>query len=288
VAGFVDDDPKLLGSRVEGVVILGGIENLARIVSETGASEVIVALPRAKRSTLVRIIDQCSSCALPFRLVPSLFDMVLLQVETREIGGIPLIGIHSPRLTALHAATKRAFDLAVAIPALVASIPVLGATALVIRLVDGSRPFFSQRRVGRNGRQFRIYKLRTMKQDSPVYAETPRSPRDGRVTTLGRILRRTSLDELPQLWNVVRGEMSLVGPRPEMPFVVDSYDELQRQRLAVKPGMTGLWQVSPERAEPIHAHMDYDIYYIRHQSFLLDLAILLKTVSSVVRGRGAV
>jgi exopolysaccharide biosynthesis polyprenyl glycosylphosphotransferase len=288
VAGFVDDDEALHGALIEGVQVLGGGTELASIVGETGASEIILALPRAKRSSLVRILGQCRSCGIAFRLVPSLFDMVLLQVETMEIGGIPLIGIHAPRLTPVHALAKRIFDLVVGSLAALAALPLLLALALAIRLVDGCPPLFSQRRVGHEGRHFRIYKLRTMRPDAPIYAQAPRDPHDGRITLLGRLLRRTSLDELPQLWNVLRGEMSLVGPRPEMPFVVESYDELQRQRLAVKPGMTGLWQVSPERAEPIHAHMDYDIYYIRHQSLLLDLAILLKTVFSVLGGKGAV
>jgi len=287
VVGFLDDDPSLHGRTVEGAEVLGGGADMGRLLIQADAGEIFIALPRANRSTLLRIVDLCRRHDIPFRLVPSLFDMVLQQVEVLEIGGIPLIGVHTPGLSRPRAAVKRAIDLVVSFCGLVLLSPLLAAIALAIRFVDRPPVYFTQRRVGQEGRQFRMYKFRTMRTDAPAYAEAPTDLRDERVTGLGRILRRTSLDELPQLWNVLRGEMSLVGPRPEMPFLVDTYDDLQRQRLAVKPGITGLWQVSPDRAEPIHAHMDYDIYYIRNQSLLLDLAIVLKTASSVLRGKGA-
>ncbi len=287
IAGFLDDDATLHGRTVEGTEVLGGGVDMKRVLEQTGASEILVALPRTNRSTLLRIVEQCRRNATPFRLVPSLFDIVLQQVEVLDIGGIPLIGVRTPGLSPARAAVKRAIDLGASGTALLFLSPVLVLLAAAIHLVDGPPVLFSQRRVGRDGLQFRMFKFRTMRTDAATYANAPTDQRDKRVTTLGRFLRRTSLDELPQLWNVLRGDMSLVGPRPEMPFLVKSYDDLQRQRLAVKPGITGLWQVSPDRAEPIHAHMDYDIYYIRHQSLLLDLAILLKTGSSVVRGKGA-
>jgi exopolysaccharide biosynthesis polyprenyl glycosylphosphotransferase len=287
VAGFLDDDTSLHGRTVEGTEVLGGGSDMDRILLQNDAREIFIALPRANRSTLLRIVELCRRNDVSFRLVPSLFDMVLQQVEVLEIGGIPLIGVHTPGLSGPKAAVKRLIDLAVAALALLCLSPLLASISLLIRYVDRAPVFFTQRRVGQDGRQFRMFKFRTMRTDAPVYAQAPTDLRDDRVTRLGRFLRRTSMDEFPQLWNVLRGEMSLVGPRPEMPFLVDTYDDLQRQRLAVKPGITGLWQVSPDRAEPIHAHMDYDIYYIRNQSLLLDLAIILKTVSSVVRGKGA-
>jgi lipopolysaccharide/colanic/teichoic acid biosynthesis glycosyltransferase len=123
--------------------------------------------------------------------------------------------------------------------------------------------------------------------DTPVYAITPKSGKDPRITPIGRFLRRSSLDELPQLFNVLKGDMSLVGPRPEMPFIVEQYNDLHRQRLNVKPGITGLWQISADRRIAIHENMDYDMYYINNQSFLLDLVILAKTVTSCLKGIGA-
>jgi lipopolysaccharide/colanic/teichoic acid biosynthesis glycosyltransferase len=123
--------------------------------------------------------------------------------------------------------------------------------------------------------------------DAPAYHTSPTDRRDPRITPFGRVLRRVSFDELPQLFNVLRGEMSLVGPRPEMPFIVSRYGPLERGRLRAKPGITGLWQISPARSRPIHENIEYDLYYIEHQNFMLDCAILLGTVGCVVSGRGA-
>jgi exopolysaccharide biosynthesis polyprenyl glycosylphosphotransferase len=287
VAGFVDDDPDLRGRTVEGLEVLGEGVELGRILSETGASEVIVALPRANRTASLRIIELCRRNRVSFRLVPSLYDMVVQQVEVLEIGGIPLVGIHAPKLSPIRAVLKRVLDAATSAILLVVLSPILLATAALVAALDGRPVMFNQERIGQGGRPFRMWKFRSMRADSPSYAPAPMLSTDTRVTLLGRILRRTSLDELPQLWNVLLGEMSIVGPRPEMAFIVERYDDLQRQRLSVKPGMTGLWQVSPDRHLPIHDHIDYDIYYIRHQSLLLDAAIVLKTLSSVVRGTGA-
>jgi lipopolysaccharide/colanic/teichoic acid biosynthesis glycosyltransferase len=132
-----------------------------------------------------------------------------------------------------------------------------------------------------------MYKLRTMYVDTPVQMLTPDSADDPRITRVGRFLRRTSLDELPQLLNVLKGNMSLIGPRPEMPFIVETYTEYQRHRLTVLPGITGLWQISGDRALQIHENLEYDLYYIANRSLSLDLAILFQTAFSVIRGTGA-
>ena len=287
VAGFLDDSPNLRGRTIEGVEVLGEGTEMGRILAETGASEVIVALPRASRSTTLRIVELCRRNHVPFRLVPSLYDMVVQQVEVLEIGGVPLVGVQAPSLSPLRSAVKRFVDVVASTILLLVLSPLLLSVAALVLAADGRPILFSQRRVGKGGKPFRMWKFRTMRPDAPTYAPAPSRGADSRITALGRYLRRSSLDELPQLWNVFLGEMSLVGPRPEMPFIVERYDDLQRQRLSVKPGMTGLWQVSPDRHEPIHEHIDYDIYYIGHQSLLLDAAIILKTLSSVLRGTGA-
>ena len=170
--------------------------------------------------------------------------------------------------------------------ALVLLSPLLFLVGLLVKLDSRGPALFTQERVGLNGKRFVVYKLRTMAQDAPKYALHPTDSGDARITKLGGFLRRSSIDELPQLWNVVRGDMSLVGPRPEMPFVVEEYNANQRMRLSVRPGITGVWQISPERALPIHEGVDYDLYYIENSSFALDLAIILRTVLSVLRGRG--
>ena len=156
--------------------------------------------------------------------------------------------------------------------------------AALIRLDSKGPALFRQERVGLNGRRFRMFKFRTMYADAPAYAYSPKESDDLRITRLGRFLRRTSLDELPQLLNVLLGNMSLVGPRPEMPFIVETYTERHSQRLQVKPGITGLWQLSGDRNYLIHENVEYDLYYIQHRNFFMDLAILLHTSIFAMRG----
>jgi len=156
--------------------------------------------------------------------------------------------------------------------------------ALAIKKDTPGPIFFCHQRIGKNGSPFNMVKFRTMKADSAPYAVNPLDTDDVRITRVGRFLRKTSLDELPQILNVLRGNMSLVGPRPEMPFIVDTYTQRHRQRLRVKPGITGLWQLSGDRSNPIHHNLDYDLYYIKHQSFFLDIAILIETVFFAFRG----
>jgi lipopolysaccharide/colanic/teichoic acid biosynthesis glycosyltransferase len=156
-----------------------------------------------------------------------------------------------------------------------------------IRATSPGPAIFAHERVGRNGRVFTMYKFRTMDCDAPPSAVAPPSASDRRVTEYGKWLRATSIDELPQLFNVLRGEMSLVGPRPEMPFIVDTYDEWQRRRLAVKPGITGLWQILGRKDLPMHENLQYDFYYIRNRSLALDVSILLRTIGAVLSRRGA-
>lgn len=287
VAGFLDDDPALHGRTLEGCPVLGNGSEIGRFLRETGASEILIALPRAPRTTIANIIEICARHGATYKLVPSLFDIALTQVDFTELGGIPLLGVHTPHLSPISSLTKRALDVALSILAGLLLLPLALVIAAMVRIFDGSPIFFSQKRVGKGGRPFRMFKFRTMRQDAPAYATTPSNQADPRVTRMGFWLRRTSLDEIPQLWNVLRGDMSLVGPRPEMQFIVAKYNEAQRQRLNAKPGITGLWQISPDRALAIHENMDYDIYYIRNQSLLLDLAILSKTVTAVLRGEGA-
>lgn len=156
--------------------------------------------------------------------------------------------------------------------------PLAGLMAAIIRLDDGGPVFFSQERVGLNGSIFTVYKFRTMSVRADKYGQSPREDFDPRVTRVGRWMRRLSLDEFPQLLNVLLGQMRLVGPRPEMPFIVEEYDQRQQQRLLVKPGITGLWQVSPHRNDPIHEHIEYDLAYIAHRGPILDLALIIATL----------
>jgi lipopolysaccharide/colanic/teichoic acid biosynthesis glycosyltransferase len=184
-----------------------------------------------------------------------------------------------------YGVTKRMTDLIVSSLLLVLFAPLLFLIALLIRLDSPGPALFVQKRVGRDGEIFEIYKFRSMHTNSPRYDFSPAKSCDPRITMIGRLLRRTSLDELPQLMNVLLGNMSLVGPRPEMPFIVQQYNSHQRQRLQVIPGMTGLWQLSADRAFPIHENIEYDLYYIRNRTFFLDMVILIHTLFFAM-GRG--
>ena len=192
---------------------------------------------------------------------------------------------------------KRLFDLAITVCVLLVSWPLMAVIAMLIRRDSPGPVFFTQTRIGENGRTFKMIKFRTMVADAerlgpPVEHDEHgqriyKTPGDSRITQVGRWLRRLSLDEFPQLFNVLRGEMSLVGPRPEMEFIARRYEPWQMRRLAVPPGITGWWQVNGRSDLPMHLNVEYDLYYIRNYSLWLDIKILWKTVGTVIRGQGA-
>jgi lipopolysaccharide/colanic/teichoic acid biosynthesis glycosyltransferase len=199
---------------------------------------------------------------------------------------------------------KRALDIALSLPLLLLAAPLLAGVALLVRLESPGPAFYRQPRVGQHGRLFAMYKLRTMRSGAdaqlhelvrPLPAHHPHQgarfvyklPDDPRITRVGRFLRKTSLDELPQLLNILRGEMSLVGPRPELPEVLVHYAPGQLAWLALPPGLTGWWQVNGRSIHPRHLSTDYDLYYLRHASFAFDLRILARTLAAVLRGTGA-
>ena len=194
--------------------------------------------------------------------------------------------------------SKRVFDLLFGFTALLITLPLMALSALLVYLEDGAPIIFRQERVGRNGQLFEMYKFRTMiKNAERLQAQLARrdlqgnliykTRNDPRVTRVGRLLRRFSLDELPQLFNVLTGTMSLVGPRPEIPRLVEQYEPWQRQRFAVLPGMTGWWQITGRSDKPMHLHIEDDLYYIQNHSIWLDLRIILRTIWVVLIGKGA-
>lgn len=205
-------------------------------------------------------------------------------VEYTEVDGQLLYSTHALRPRYLYEAVMRTFEMVISGVAIILSSILLGTIALLIRMDSPGPILFRQRRVGLNGRLFTIFKFRTMRAESCGDGVSPRSADDHRITRTGRWLRKTSLDELPQLFNVVAGDMALVGPRPEMPFIVAEYTEEQRRRLAVKPGLTGLWQLSADRSSPIHENLHYDLYYLKERSISVDLAILIHTAFFAMNG----
>lgn len=183
---------------------------------------------------------------------------------------------------------KRACDVIGSLVLLFMLFPLIILIAIVIKMDSPGPIFFRHDRVGKAGKTFVLWKFRSMRPGVPAYEASPRSGVDDRLTRVGRLIRRLSLDEIPQLINVLKGEMSLVGPRPEMPFIVARYHPMECERLIARPGITGLWQISPARAFPIHENLEYDFHYIRNQNFFLDCAIVLRTIAAVIHGVGAI
>jgi lipopolysaccharide/colanic/teichoic acid biosynthesis glycosyltransferase len=183
---------------------------------------------------------------------------------------------------------KRVYDIIGSLFFLVLLLPLFIVVAIFIKLDSPGPILFRHYRIGKDGKPFLLWKFRSMRTDVPEYEASPRSVADDRLTRIGRLIRRLSVDEMPQLVNVLKGDMSLVGPRPEMPFIVARYHSAHRERLVARPGITGLWQISPARAFPIHENLQYDLHYLRNQNLFLDCAIILRTITAVVRGVGAV
>jgi exopolysaccharide biosynthesis polyprenyl glycosylphosphotransferase len=289
---FLDDDKSKLNSEVEcltghpAIPVAGRLYQIDEAIKTYEADEVWIAITRADQNTLIDIALAAGDCGVPCRFVPNLYQIPLETLTVETLGGVPLLSI-KPRATVQKMPlTKRVFDIVFSSVVLFNpfTLLLLPLIALLIRMTSRGPVLFAQERVGQGGRPFIMYKFRTMFEDAPAYATTPQHSSDQRITPLGRWLRKLSVDELPQFWNVLRGDMSVVGPRPEMPQIVAMYNSIQRQRLCVKPGITGIWQISADRKNPIHENIDYDLYYIEKQSFFLDLMIILTTGVYGARG----
>jgi lipopolysaccharide/colanic/teichoic acid biosynthesis glycosyltransferase len=201
----------------------------------------------------------------------------------QHINYVPNVGLnHSSGFA------KRYCDVLGSVILLVLLAPLFLLIAILIKLDSPGSVFFRHYRVGKDGNHFVLWKFRSMRMNVPKYEVSPQSVVDTRLTRVGRVIRRMSIDEIPQLINVLKGEMSLVGPRPEMPFIVDRYHPAECERLSARPGITGLWQISPARAFPIHENLQYDLHYIRNQNFFLDCVIIMRTITAVIHGVGAV
>lgn len=298
VVGFVDDDPERGTTNIGRFQALGGLDNIPATLREHHIDEVIVTLPWSQHAQMTRIVRQCERQKVAARIVPDVLQLSLSRVDVDSLGGIPMLGVREPSLRRGTLLTKRVIDLILTpILMLVGSLPI-ALVALAIKLDSPGPVIFRQRRVGKDGREFEIYKFRSMIADAEQLKDDlrPFNEADGplfkirddpRLTRVGRLIRRLSLDELPQLYNILRGEMSLVGPRPGTPDEVSQYESWHRRRLEVYPGLTGLWQVSGRSDVTFDEMCLLDIYYIENWSLLLDLRLLAQTVPHVLFGNGA-
>lgn len=256
----------------------------ASLVKQHRAEIVIVASPITSQIALNEVIAESAAAGARVVYGAEAHSMGPAEIDFIELDGQLIYGVHQVRTSRMHETISRALDVVVSLLMLVlASIP-MALAAIAIALETEGPVLFRQTRIGRNGAPFTIFKFRTMHQRLCGDKMSPTDAADPRITSVGKWLRRTSLDELPQLFNVLRGDMALVGPRPEMPFIVDTYSDTQRQRLSVKPGLTGIWQISADRRFPIHENLHYDLYYLKHRSVSMDIALLFHTLLFAVNG----
>ena len=246
-------------------------------------STLIVALPNLSSKQIQAAVDAAKQTRSRVVFLSATELQEQKWTESVDVDGLSLAPMLESFERRHYSIAKRMADLIGSALLLVLLAPLFFLIALFIRLDSRGPAFFVQERVGRNGELFKMYKFRSMHKGTSRYELSPSTQFDPRITRIGRLLRKSSMDELPQLLNVFLGNMSLVGPRPEMAFVVDNYTSEQRQRLQVIPGLTGLWQLSADRAFLIHQNIQYDLYYIRNRGFFMDMAILVHTLLFAMR-----
>ncbi len=299
--GFVDDDPlfeRFEEPELKGLRVLGGMMDMQDIMREFEVEKVIIAFSGTSSEHLLDLASKCNKAGVECSIVPRLFEVITDEIAVNEIGGIPLIKLREKKLRGYRKALKAVEDYALATAALLAAWPLLLITAIAIKLDSPGPVFFRQERVGKDGRVFKCLKFRSMVENAEELreqlaalnqAEGPlfKITQDPRVTRVGKWIRKFSIDELPQIFNVLAGHMSLVGPRPPIPKEVEQYKHWQTQRLNVKPGITGLWQVSGRSDLPFDEMVKLDLYYIETWSLWHDFKIILRTFSAILTSNGA-
>jgi exopolysaccharide biosynthesis polyprenyl glycosylphosphotransferase len=276
----------------EGVPVIGSVASLDVIIKKHAIQDVLVALDSSDHSSLLEVLDKSSSSKVGIKIIPDLYDIVSGQARTNQIYGFPLIDINPQLMPPWEESLKRMLDVCVSATVLLVGFPVWLFIALVIKLESPGPILYTQDRVGRDGKVFRILKFRSMKAGAEAAGPQWANKKDVRVTRVGKILRKLHLDEVPQLWNVLKGEMSLVGPRPERPVFVEQLAKeipLYHRRMNVRPGITGWAQVKhkyDETIEDVRKKVQYDLFYIENMSLRMDFKILLSTVAHVLLGRG--
>lgn len=282
---------KRVGTSVAGVEVIGTIRDLRRVLESRGVDQVLVALPSRSVHHLPRIMEVCADTIVDVKLVPDVYQYATLFGGLEEFGGLPIVNLQSTGVLGINAIAKRIFDVVLSAFFLVLLSPILVTVAALVKLGSRGPVLYRQERVGLDGRAFEMLKFRTMRIDAEATGPAFARAGDPRTTAVGAFLRRTSIDELPQLWNVLVGDMSLVGPRPERPVFIDQFRRhIPRYQLRhmVKSGMTGWAQIHGLRGNTsIEKRVEYDLYYIEHWSLLLDLKILARTVAFGFLSRNA-
>ena len=301
ILGFVSDGHHLSNGWGK-FRVFGSVPDLKRVLEHwqmpEPIDEIVFAVTRKKLDEMKQIFLMCEELGIRTRVAMNFFQNRVARIEIEELDGIPFLTFTTTPSNETQLALKRLLDIGVSLGLLTLALPVITLVALMIKITSPGSVFFKQKRIGLNGRMFVLYKFRTMIEDAherrgevehlnemtgPVF----KAKSDPRVTPVGRVLRKFSFDELPQLWNVLRGDMSLVGPRPPIPEEVASYHRWHRRRLSMKPGLTCLWQISGRNNVDFDRWMQMDLQYIDNWSPSLDLKILLRTIPAVLSGRGA-
>jgi exopolysaccharide biosynthesis polyprenyl glycosylphosphotransferase len=301
ILGFVEDGHRLPNGWAR-YRVYGSVPDLRRLLEHgefpEPVDEIVFAVTRKKLDEMKQLFILCEELGVRARVAMNFFQNRVARIELEELEGIPFLTFTTTPSNETQLAFKRVLDVAISSALLVLSLPVIVLAALGIKMSSGGSVIFKQERIGLNGRTFTLYKFRTMLEDAharrdevnhlnemtgPVF----KARVDPRVTSIGRFLRKFSLDELPQLWNVLKGDMSLVGPRPPIPEEVREYHRWHRRRLSMKPGLTCLWQISGRNNIDFDRWMQLDLQYIDNWSPSLDMKILLRTIPAVLSGRGA-
>jgi len=294
VIGFIDDDAGRVGERIVNPAIVGTPADIDRLIAQHHIDRIVVGLSDRRGKLPVQELLRAKMAGVRVEDATTTYERVTGKILIDDLRPSWLIFSEGFRVSRVTRLMKRTIDLTLAVAMAILAIPAMVATALAILLEDGAPVLYRQERVGENGRTFVLSKFRSMRKDAeqggrPIWA----TDGDGRITKVGRIIRKTRLDELPQLWNVIRGDMSFVGPRPERPFFVAELTKeipFYQQRLAVKPGLTGWAQVKYRYGSSLEDAMEklrYDLYYIKHLSIIFDLTIVFDTVKVVLFRKGA-
>ena len=299
--GFIDDDPlytEFKEDELKNLRVLGGLKDLCRIIGDFNVEKVVIAFTVADSEQLLDMASKCNKMGIDCSIVPRLFEVITNDIKVNEVGGIPLIRLRDKKIEGWRKALKAVEDYVLGTTILLLTWPVLLVTAIAIKMDSPGPVFFSQERLGKNRRSFGFMKFRSMCKDAESMKDEMvgedmsnwlcwKDKNDPRITRVGKWIRKYSVDELPQIFNVLKGEMSLVGPRPNLPKAVAQYKEWHTQRLNVKPGITGLWQVSGRSELPFDEMVKLDLYYIENWSLWMDFKIIVRTITAIFSSNGA-